>query len=301
MIDRIEFLEAAMESLPEGLILLRAGSGGTCEVVTCNQVVVAITGHTAFDLIGRPIPDALLPLLGDGCIRDNTGAETAAQPGGGFLAHIGHKLGHEFSVMVRNLPIRDGLGRRIGSTILFHPANQLDALPRGDCGEDRSVESSQADLEERLNDLIEDHSHGGPPFGVLWISVDQAHDLRKTHGAGACETMMRKVEKVLIQGLRPAEQLGQWGQDEFLVISHERTRAMLADHAQRLAGLARTCDFRWWGDRVSITVSIGAAQADHAVSLADLLARAQSAMTASSIAGGNHITSAPGGPACLQS
>jgi chemotaxis protein MotA len=29
-----------------------------------------------------------------------------------------------------------------------------------------------------------------------------------------------------------------------------------------LAGLARTADFRWWGDRVSLTVSIGAAQAD---------------------------------------
>jgi len=29
--------------------------------------------------------------------------------------------------------------------------------------------------------------------------------------------------------------------------------------AQALAALARTADFRWWGDRLSITVSIGAA------------------------------------------
>ena len=27
---------------------------------------------------------------------------------------------------------------------------------------------------------------------------------------------------------------------------------MLAAHAQMLAGLARTADFRWWGDRLSL-------------------------------------------------
>jgi diguanylate cyclase (GGDEF)-like protein len=163
------------------------------------------------------------------------------------------------------------------------------------------VESSQADLENRLQDLIDDHIRGGPPFGLLWVSVDQAHDLRKTHGAGACETMLNKVEKALAQGLRPAEYLGRWGQDEFLVISHEKTLASLAAHAQKLAGLARTADFRWWGDRISVTVSIGAAQADPAATLPDLLGKAQSAMTSSFLAGGNQITSAPGGDACLPS
>ena len=75
--------------------------------------------------------------------------------------------------------------------------------------------------------------------------------------------------------MRPAEELGRWGDDEFLVISHEHTPEMLAAHAQALAGLARTADFRWWGDRVSLTVSIGAAQADLDETLAQLLERAQ--------------------------
>ena len=55
--------------------------------------------------------------------------------------------------------------------------------------------------------------------------------------------------------------MGRWGDDEFLIVAHERSAEMLASHAQTLAGLARTADFRWWGDRVSLTVSIGAAQA----------------------------------------
>lgn len=301
MTDRVELFEAAMDSLPEGFGLLVGDPGGQGEVVFWNQAAVAITGHTGFELVGRAIPDTLQPLLGDDSKHDETGADHATHPGGGFVARVRHNLGHEVSVIVRNLVLRDSLGHRIGSGILFHPAELFDALPRGESGEDQSVESSQEDLENRLQDLIEDHIRGGPPFGVLWISVDQAHDLRKTHGAGACETMLHKVEKAIVQGLRPAEFLGRWGQDEFLVISHERTPAMLADHGQRLAGLARTADFRWWGDRISVTVSIGAAQADQEETLPALLGRARSAMSSSSVAGGNQLKSAPGGAACLPS
>jgi hypothetical protein len=42
----------------------------------------------------------------------------------------------------------------------------------------------------------------------------------------------------------------------------------LAAHAQVLAG--RISDFRWWGDRLSLTVSIGAAQAVEMESLPQL-------------------------------
>jgi diguanylate cyclase (GGDEF)-like protein len=138
---------------------------------------------------------------------------------------------------------------------------------------------------------------------VLWIGVDQAQGLRKTHGSSACEAMLGKVQHALAQGLRPAEEAGRWGDDEFLIISHERTAEMLAAHAQALAGMARTADFRWWGDRVSITVSIGAAQAchDRNEGLAQLLESAQNAMESSIHAGGNCITSAAGGQKCLPS
>jgi len=194
--------------------------------------------------------------------------------------------------------LRDGLGHRIGIAILFHPTESLDTLPHGEAGEYEDVKACQEDLKDRLELLFDDFAHGGMAFGVLWISVDQAHELRKTHGAGACDAMLQKVERSLMQGLRPSEHLGRWGEDEFLVISHERTTAMLADHAQALAGLTRTADFRWWGDRVSLTVSIGAAQAENTETLANLLEKAKTAMFSSHRAGGNHITAAPEGHSC---
>jgi len=203
--------------------------------------------------------------------------------------------------MARILVLRDGLGGHIGTAVVFHSAEMLEALPHGETGKSEGVEASQANLEDRLEALFEDFTHDGPAFGLLWITVDQAHELRKTHGAGACEAMLEKVERALAQGLRPAEELGRWGDDEFLVIAHEHEPEMLAVRAQALAGSARTADFRWWGDRVSLTVSIGAAQAEQAEALAQLLQRAQEAMISSIQAGGNHITLAPGGQACLPS
>lgn len=163
------------------------------------------------------------------------------------------------------------------------------------------MEASKADFEDRLAALFEDFLHGGLPFGFLWITVDQAHELRKTYGASACEAMLEKIERSLARGLQPGEELRRWGDDEFLILSHARTPEMLAAHAQPLAGLARTTDFRWWGDRASLTVSIGAAQADLAGTLAGMLERAKAAMFSSFRAGGNRITAAPGEKSCSPS
>ena len=171
----------------------------------------------------------------------------------------------------------------------------------GNFSEDSNVGESQTEVEDRLAAMHEDFLRGDIPLGVLWVTVDQARDLRRTHGARACDAMLEKVERTLVNGLKPAEEIGRWGDDEFLVLSHERNTAMLAAHAQTLAGLARTTEFRWWGDRVSLTVSIGAAQAERDEPLVGLLERAQAAMLASVHAGGNHITAAQGRPACLPS
>jgi GGDEF domain-containing protein len=84
--------------------------------------------------------------------------------------------------------------------------------------------------------------------------------------------------------------LGRWGTHEFLVLCHERTLAMLESHARHVCTLATNADFRWWGDRVNLTISVGAAQAKQDEKLTSLLHRARRAMQASQSAGGNTVT-----------
>jgi diguanylate cyclase (GGDEF)-like protein/PAS domain S-box-containing protein len=297
MADRTELLEVALDSLPEGVALL----GGEGLVVFWNHAAEAITGYGSAELLSRQAPEPLELLLLAGARLVNIEPDAGGQLGHRTLVHASHKLGHDVPVMARYFVLRDEMGGRMGMEVLFHPADNLDALPHGECGPDGDVKASQAVVEDRLATMFGDFIRGGLAFGILWISVDQAAELRKTHGAKACEAMLEKVERAMVNGLRPAEEMGRWGDDEFLILSHERTAEMLAAHAQALAGLARTADFRWWGDRASLTVSIGAAQAEREGSLADLLERAKAAMLTSFHAGGNQVTSAPGGQVCLPS
>jgi len=297
--ERKELLESALDSLPDGVAVFSTED----EVILWNHAAEAITGYAGRELLTMPVPKVLEALLVEGARLAELRPGSWAHAGRGALVRVRHKLGHEVPVMSRALVLRDELGGRIGTAAMFHPAESLDALPHGEAGADEDVAASQADLEERLNSEFEDFRRGGLPFGVLWVGVDQAHELRKTHGASACQAMFEKVRHALAAGLRPSELIGRWGEDEFLVVAHERTAQMLAAHAQNLAGLARTADFRWWGDRVSITVSIGAAQADcgQDETLAQLLERTRKAMIASTREGGNRITSASGGQRCLPS
>jgi diguanylate cyclase (GGDEF)-like protein/PAS domain S-box-containing protein len=297
MTDRAALFEATLESVPEGIALL--GQEGL--VAFWNPAAEAITGFPSIDLVGRPLPEALEPLLQYTPPQDRMVVSEVERLGHGSVAAIQHKLGHDVPVMALITVLRDGFGGRIGTAVIFHPTESLDALPRGDAGEDREVRTSQTEIEDRLQRIYDDFSRGGPAFGVLWITVDQAGDLRKTHGTGACDAMLEKVQRALAKGLRPGEEIGRWGQDEFLIISHERTAELLARHANTLAGLARTADFRWWGDRVSLTVSIGSAQSEASGTLVNLMERAKAAMFSSFHEGGNQTTSAPGGPTCSPS
>jgi len=305
MSDSTELLEAALDSLPEGFALV--GQDGN--VAFWNRAAAAITGYPAADLLGRPAAEALRAMVSGSERRwplENSSPSKVTPIAGPMVGHgsliqIRHRLGHELPAMMHMLVLRDGLGSRIGFAALFHPTERLDALPHGDSNENSGVAASQAEIQDRLETEFEDFAQGGVPFGTLWITVDQARDLRRTHGAGACEAMLDKVAHVLGAGLRPGEEIGRWGDDEFLIVSHERSAGMLAAHAQALAGMARTADFRWWGDRVSLTVSIGAAQAVANESLGDLLERAREAMRISMRAGGNHVTHAAGGHTCSPS
>ena len=287
MADRAELLESALDSMQDGIALF--GMGG--EVAFWNQAAEATTGYAAVEVMGRALPHGLEPLEPECALQ-----KQQTEPRAAALIKARHRLGHEMQLMARALILRDGLGERIGMAMVFHPAESLDALPHGVRADDAAVSASQAELEEHLRSEFEDCVGGGLPFGVLWIKVDQAENLHKTHGAGACQAMLDRLEHALATGLRPAEVLGRWGDDEFLVISHERTPEMLSAHARVLVGLARTADFKWWGDRVSLTVSIGAAQARTASdeSLAQLLERARRAMETSMRADGNCVTPVQG-------
>ena len=297
MANREELMEAVLEVYPEGLALL----DGDGRVVLWNRSAEAITGFACAGVVGRVLPQALEPLVDCLDYEGSPEPRNGPQLGRGSLVHAQHAQGHDVAAISRKVILRGDLGERIGTAAVFHPAERTAALPHGETSEGSEVQQSQAEMQDRLEAAYELFVHEGVPLGVLWVTVDQAEDLLKTHGARACETMLESVERTLANALRPGEEIGRWGDEEFLIVCQEGRGEVLANHAQVLIGFARTADFRWWGDRVSLTVSVGAAEAAYGDELAELLRRAQEAMEASVHAGGNHVTLAAGGRGCSRS
>lgn len=297
MADRSELMEAALESFPEGLALLDPRGG----VAFWNRAAECITGFPSIETVTRTVPWALEPLLLAHPPEAPGEARSGPHPERGVLVEAQHRYGSKLPLMMRTVVLRDPLGDHIGTAVIFHIAEHLDSLPHGESCEESDLEAAQAEIEEQAQSAFDDFTKRGTPLGLLWISVDQARELRKTHGTRACEMMIERIERTLMHGLRPAEELGRWGDDEFLILSHETTAGSLASHAQVLVGLARTSDFRWWGDRLSLTVSVGGAHATKADTLAQLFERAQAAMLVSVHAGGNHTTLAPERASCSPS
>lgn len=324
MSDRTEMLEATLDLMDEGVAILDEQSN----VLFWNKAATALTGHPPEDIVARRCPEDLYRIDEEHRIRAGASARTCkrslpAQTASGFgwaysaysdypqlseadsrsddadeplhtptLVSMSHKLGHSVPGMLRKVALRNSSGEPAGAALLFYPVEEMDKLPHGESDEGAEVERSQADMEDRLDAAHHQWLTSRMPFGLLWITVDQAQSLRKTHGHDACEAMLRTVEQTLSRRMKPAEVIGRWGCNEFLVLAHERTAELLVERARRLAGLARTADFRWWGDRIGLTVSTGASQATEGDTLQAMLQGARQAMRASEYAGGNQVTEA---------
>jgi PAS domain S-box-containing protein len=288
-VSRIELFEAALDNLTEGFAVFDLDQ----RVALWNRQAAALTGYAPVQLVGRPLPEALQGLLVPSSL---SAPDETARCG---VVHLRHENQQDVAVMAETRVLRDSLGRRIGMAVSFHATRGLDALAQDELTLSGQLRQSRADLEERLEAAMQEFTSRNEPFGLLWVSVDQGSQVMKTQGEQAFSGMMDAVERVLAQGLHPSEFIGRWQESEFLILSHERSGGQLAAHAHTLTGLARTADFRWWGDRISITVSVGSAQAQPGEDLRPLLLRARQAMEASRHAGGNHATHARGGEACL--
>jgi len=297
MADRGELMEAALDIYPEGVALLDIEG----RVVFWNRAAEVITGHSAAGILGRPMPAVLDSLNACRYYEAQPGTRNGPQLGRGTLIHLEHQRGHDVPAIARRVILRDGLGGQIGIAAAFHPAEAGAALPHGTTSEGSEVAANRRELQDRLESEFELFEKEGAPLGLLWMMVDQAAELRRTHGAAACEQMLEGMERTVANALRPGEEVGRWGDDEFLILSHESRDGVLANHAQALAGIARTAEFRWWGDRISLTLSVGAAEAEQGETLAELLGRAQRAMAESMHAGGNHVSHARGRRPCLRS
>jgi PAS domain S-box-containing protein len=122
--DISELMESALHALAEGVAL--ADDCG--RVAFWNSSGEIITGWAWDDIVGRTVREILDTVLVGG--RAHWIRQTDGRTGEhGRVVHIRHKLGVEIPVTAPMLVLRDGLGRRLGTGVLFHPVEKNRCTP----------------------------------------------------------------------------------------------------------------------------------------------------------------------------
>lgn len=122
------------------------------------------------------------------------------------------------------------------------------------------------------------------PISLLFVDVDHFKVVNDSHGHAAGDKVLRAVARVLETSVRPADLVGRYGGDEFIVGLVDTDLASALRVAERIRGSIASAP-----GGAGVTLSIGAAARADGDTLEALLARADSAMYAAKAGGRDRV------------
>ncbi len=97
------------------------------------------------------------------------------------------------------------------------------------------------------------------PLGVIFFDADRFKQLNDTYGHAFGDEVLRRVAKIAGETVRGADVLARYGGEEFVVLVNQPSEKTIEKMAERIrAGIAATELFHQ-GQRIIVTVSVGAA------------------------------------------
>jgi diguanylate cyclase (GGDEF)-like protein/PAS domain S-box-containing protein len=294
-LQNAETFRAALESLQTGVCLVDRER----KISFWNDGAERITGYLRQDVLGRFCGEILLikfhenkvALCEQSCplvaaMRDGQARESRV--------YLHHKSGYAVPVTLRAVPIRDVHGHVIAAMESFveRPCAATWRPPDSDLVVGHGLDAvtqlpdypfTESHLVERLK-FASEHLI---PFGLLCIQLDRLDVLTITHGLDAAEAILKVIAHTLRNGLDPQDFVGCWSEDQFLAIVANCGDGDLLTTAERLKRLARASEIVWWGDQLSVTVSVGGTVLRPGEPIESLLGRTGNALKQAVAQGGN--------------
>jgi diguanylate cyclase (GGDEF)-like protein/PAS domain S-box-containing protein len=293
-----DVFQAVLNSLPLGVYLVDRD----LKIVFWNHGAEKISGFLGPDLLGRVYRDKLLVQydegtsrpLGKACQLTDAMRDGVTKEADAYLLH---KEGHRVPVHVCAVPLRSSEGKIVGAAESFEELKfpvvrgHRPSVPSQPFGIDQITGlPDPASTAARINEAVEELKEHHVPFCVLCMQVDGLDDFEAKHGKGPAEAAQRVVAHTLAHALRPDDFLGCWANHEFIGILRYCEKAGVNRVGDRVRNMVNCSEVDWWGDELSVTVSIGGAMAVESDTPQSLVARAQAALRHSEDEGGNSVT-----------
>ncbi len=293
-----EIYQAILDCLQDGVCLVDRER----RIVFWNRGAEQITGFQRQEVLGRSCTKQIFShstsdgtaLCGPACPLERTIHDGKTRNLELFLRH---REGHCIPVSTRTAAIHTASGELIGVAEVFERSSNAA------CRQSRSYElntpgcldaltgaADRAYASTYLAQQISEFEAYGLPLSVLRVDIDGLREVNHSRGREAGNAVLRLLARTLAESLAHDDLLARLDKDEFLVIFTSCSGEALLDLAERTRLVVSLSAISWWGDQLSVTVSIGGATARRGDTVDTLLARAGDSLAVSKSSGGNRVT-----------
>ena len=114
-------------------------------------------------------------------------------------------------------------------------------------------------LEEVLVREISRCCRAAEPIAVIFADLDRFKRINDLYGHQGGDYVLRSVAEILKSQLRESDVLARYGGDEFVVLVNERTESGLKTIGENLRTAVESAKIVHEGERIPMTISVGAA------------------------------------------
>jgi diguanylate cyclase (GGDEF)-like protein/PAS domain S-box-containing protein len=255
-----------------------------------------VTGYTRVDVLGHYCTDNILhhcnqnscEMCAEQCpiaavLHDGKPVET--------IIFLHHKSGYRTQAHVWAIPLRNKNGSIIGVIQTFEGESAI----HGPDPNDRSLKEhgwlddvtgllNQAMMQSHLRETLGTFNEMHIPFGVILLEVCDLDHFRARYGQGAARSIMQVLARTLRNTVWPTDFVGRWSEDRFLVIVMGCNPESLYAVAARILRMMASATIMWWGEELSVVLSLGRAAAQSGDTIDSLLLRANEGLIRSQTA-----------------
>ena len=117
------------------------------------------------------------------------------------------------------------------------------------------------------------------PLGVLCLEIKELDKFRARYRQEAGLTVLRALGRTLRSSVWPADFVGRWSGEQFMAILSGCDGQALRDVTARMEQVAARLSIQWWGEELSVAVSMSSANAVAGDSVESLVQRAQAGLS----------------------
>jgi diguanylate cyclase (GGDEF)-like protein/PAS domain S-box-containing protein len=269
-----------------------------------NEGAEKITGYLRQNVVGHFLRDHLLTTSDaskdlDSDLDDPINLAFRDGKPSILKASILHNDGYRLPIVLRTNPIRNSRGKVIGAAesfernrAAFETTRRRSSRADIDClnlDEVTGVAAQSFMQTQLLENLISFAGHG-ISFAIILLQIDDMDRYRASRGPGVVFLIQRIVAQSIENCLRPTDLVGCWDNHRFLGILMDCKESEVALVGERTKRMVARSEMEWWGDKFSVTSSVGCAACREGDNMEALVARAEASLRESIVKGGNRVT-----------